>query len=133
MAASDEVPREAIVITKATSCAGTESCRWPPVASPSMASNTHEVLAELFWQRPALAAELLSGPLGVPMPAFVEARVEPAELTDRMPTEWRADGVVALADAAQAPVMGVVVEIQRRRDPAKRLSWPVYVATARAR
>jgi hypothetical protein len=98
-----------------------------------MVSNTHEVLAELFWQRPALAAELLSGPLGVPVPAYAQARLEPAELTDRLPTEWRADGVVALADAAQVPVMGVVVEIQRGRDPAKQWSWPVYVVNARAR
>jgi hypothetical protein len=92
-----------------------------------MVSNTHEVLAELFWQRPALAAELLSGPLGMPVPAFAEAeaRMAPAELTERIPAEWRPEGVVVLTDAADVALMGVVVEIQRRRDPAKRLSWPV--------
>jgi hypothetical protein len=99
----------------------------------AMVSNTHEVLAELFSQRPALAAELLSGPLEVAVPAFAAARVEPAELTERMPTEWRADGVVALTGPAQEVVMGVVVEIQRSPDRGKRLSWPVYVATVRAR
>jgi hypothetical protein len=95
-----------------------------------MVSNTHEVLVELFRQRPVLAAELLSGPLGMAVPAFVEARTASAELTERIPTGWRPDGVVVLTDAADVVVMGVVVEIQRRRDPAKLLSWPVCVATA---
>lgn len=31
------------------------------------------------------------------------------------------------------PVLGVVVEVQLRRDPGKRWSWPVYLATLRAR
>lgn len=34
---------------------------------------------------------------------------------------------------AQRPVFAVVVEVQLGRDPTKRWSWPVYVATLRAR
>jgi hypothetical protein len=73
-------------------------------------SHVHEAIIELFRQRPALAAELLR----------------------TAPTEYRADAVVVLTDN-DVPVSAVVVEVQLRRDPAKRWSWPVYLATLRAR
>lgn len=97
-----------------------------------MPSQLHEALVELFHRRPSLAAELLAGPLGVPTPEYREARLESGELTDLTPTEYRADTVVGLTDGATA-VLAIVVEVQLGRDPAKRWSWPVYLATLRAR
>ena len=98
-----------------------------------MPSSTHEAFIEMFRNRPSLAAELLSGPLGVRLPAYRRARVEPGELTDLVPTEYRADAVVTLTADSDAPVLAVVVEAQLGRDPGKRWSWPVYLATLRAR
>ncbi|NKQ56679.1 hypothetical protein HFP15_27780 [Amycolatopsis sp. K13G38] len=97
-----------------------------------MPSHLHEGLVELFRQRPALAAELLTEQLRAPLPSFEDARLDSCDLTDLTPTEYRADAVVVLT-RAERPVLAVVVEIQLRRDAAKRWSWPVYLATLRAR
>ena len=66
------------------------------------------------------------------MPAYANASVGSSDLTDLAPTEYRADAVVVLTDDDK-PVSAVVVEVQLRRDPAKRWSWPVYLTTLRAR
>lgn len=97
-----------------------------------MPSPLHEALIEFFRHRPALAAELLAGPLGVDVPAFEQARLDSGELTDLAPTEYRADAVVTLT-SKDRPQQAVVVEAQLRRDLRKRRSWPAYVATLHAR
>lgn len=86
----------------------------------------------MFRDRPALAAELLGGPLGIGVPAFHHARLSAADLTDVAPTEYRADAVVTL-DGGRSTVLAVVVEVQLRPDRRKRRSWPAYVATLHAR
>jgi hypothetical protein len=97
-----------------------------------MPSILHEALTQMFRRRPSLAAELLSGPLGLGLPAHQQARLDAGELNDLAPTEYRADVVVALT-GADALVLAVVVEVQLGRDTDKRWSWPVYLATLRAR
>jgi hypothetical protein len=97
-----------------------------------MPSYLHEALAELFRHRPALAAELLAQPFKLDLPDYQQARLESVELSELTPTEYRADAVVTLTGAG-APVLAVVVEVQLARDPDKRWSWPVYLATLRAR
>ncbi|HET8661696.1 MAG TPA: hypothetical protein VFM55_22215 [Micromonosporaceae bacterium] len=97
-----------------------------------MPSHLHEVLIEMFRDRPALVADLLASPLGVALPEFHKARVSAGELTDVMPTEYRADAVITL-DVADTPVFAVVVEVQLRIDARKRYTWPAYVATLHAR
>jgi hypothetical protein len=67
----------------------------------------------------------------VKLPAYSEVRLESAELTDVVPTEYRADLVVLLIDGK--PVLGIVVEVQLNPDPRKQYTWPVYVASLRAR
>jgi hypothetical protein len=94
-------------------------------------SHLHEALLLLFRNRPELAAELLHGALSVQLPAYTEARIESADLTDIQPAEYRADLVVLLYD--QQPVMGVVVEAQLARDEDKPFTWPMYVTGLRAR
>lgn len=86
----------------------------------------------MFRYRPSLAAELLADALGVKVPAHREVRVDAGECTDLSPTEYRADAVVVLT-GGQGPVLAVVVEVQLGRDGDKRWSWPVYLATLRAR
>jgi hypothetical protein len=86
----------------------------------------------MFRDRPALAAELVGGRLNADLPAFDEAQLSSADLTDVGATEYRADAVVTLR-ARASPVLAVVVEIQLKPDKRKRHSWPAYVATLYAR
>lgn len=60
-------------------------------------SNLHEMLVELFRARPSLAAGLLGGVLGVPVPEFGHAQLEATDCTDLAPTEYRADAVVVFS------------------------------------
>jgi hypothetical protein len=97
-----------------------------------MPSHMHEALIELFRHRPSLVAELLTDPLGVDVPPWRDARLDSGELTDLTPTEYRADAVVTLS-TSDKPRLAVVIEVQLGRDPSKRRSWPVYLATLHAR
>jgi hypothetical protein len=96
-----------------------------------MPSYEHEGLIRLFRNRPELAPELLRDALHVELPAYSEARVESADLTDLEPAERHADLVVLLVDGK--PVLGIVLEVQLSPDPKKRRSWPAYVVGLRAR
>ncbi|WP_283133678.1 hypothetical protein [Rhizohabitans arisaemae] len=96
----------------------------------------HEMPIELFRNRPDLAAALLKEPLGVDVPVYAEARIECADFTDVKPTEYRADMVITFresTDPQAQPKLAVIVEVQRREDRQKRLTWPVYLATVRHR
>jgi hypothetical protein len=90
-----------------------------------MPSFEHQGFIELFPHRPELAAELLRDVLRIELPAYTEACVESADLTDIKPAERRADLVVLLA--LGKPVLGIVVEVQLQPDPDKRRRWPAYV------
>src|SRR5437588_5719939 len=95
---------------------------------PSMA---HEILLDLFKNRPSLAPEILAEALGVSLPAYSEARLASIDLTEIQPAEYRADVVVVLLDH-DIPVQVIIVEVQLAVDPRKRFSWPAYVAVSRA-
>jgi hypothetical protein len=96
-----------------------------------MASMQHEGLLLLFRNRPSLAPELLRDSLGLSLPTWSEARVESAELTEVVPTEYRADLVVLLLEGK--PVFAIVVEVQLSRDEDKRKTWPLYLTSLRSR
>jgi hypothetical protein len=95
---------------------------------PSMA---HEILADLFKNRPSLAAEILAEVLGISLPTYTEARLASIDLTEIQPAEYRADVVVVLFDH-DIPVRVIIVEVQLAIDSRKRLSWPAYVTVSRA-
>jgi predicted transposase YdaD len=95
---------------------------------PSMA---HEILVDLFKNRPSLAAEILVEVLGVSLPAYTEARITSADLTEIQPAEYRADIVVLLLQD-DIPVRVVIVEVQLAIDSQKRFSWPAYAMVSRA-
>jgi hypothetical protein len=90
--------------TKRNETRGAESPKTPPKAillalpepceRASMVSMAHEVLVDLFKQRPSLAPELLAEALAVPLPAYAEARIASSDLTEIKPAEYRADLVV---------------------------------------
>ncbi|HEX3131194.1 MAG TPA: hypothetical protein VH394_27915 [Thermoanaerobaculia bacterium] len=96
-----------------------------------MPSIAHEILVDLFKNRPSLAAEILAEVLEVSLPAYTEARLASTDLTEIQPAEYRADIVVLLLDG-DAPVRVIIVEVQLAADSRKRLSWPAYVTVSRA-
>jgi hypothetical protein len=96
-----------------------------------MPSLLHESLVELFRNRPSLAPEVMRDLLGVQIPEYTRAVVRPGELTQVVPTEYRADLVVLLK--RKKPVLAIVVEVQLDRDRDKPWTWPVYIAALRER
>lgn len=95
-----------------------------------MPSAVHEILVELFRQRPQMAAELLREAVSVPLPPFSEARIQSSTFTDLTPPEYRADLVVRLG--GKTPVLGIILEVQLQIAPRKRYSWPHYNSRPRA-
>lgn len=98
-----------------------------------MPSTVHEVLIELFRHRPGLVAEILTSAFAIEMTGWTNAQIMSSDLSELLPTEYRADAVTLLTDADNNPVHAVVVEVQLRRDQRKRRSWPAYVAMLFAR
>ena len=95
-----------------------------------MPTKEHDVLAELFRWRPELAADLVSD-LGVALPDVRGAVPCSESFTDLKTSEYTGDSTVLLE--LDAGMFGVVVEIQRARDDDKPWTWPLYLATFRAR
>lgn len=65
-------------VARETSCPGATGA----LAMPSF---SHEGCVRLFYNRPELAVELLRDVLGVRVPAYTEARVDTADLSDLEP------------------------------------------------
>jgi hypothetical protein len=95
-----------------------------------MPSLEHEELVELFRRDPELAVQLARG-VGVAIPPYSSFRVGPADLTELVPTSYRADVLILLQNGA--PVFVLIVEVQLDRDEDKLFSWPFYATTARAK
>ncbi len=95
-----------------------------------MPSLPHEIPLELFREDPDILSYLLKEVLGVDLPDYQELRVERAEFSRLEPTQYRADLLVTGRDKQQGVVFALVVEVQRRIDPEKLFSWPLYVASA---
>ncbi|HEY0537249.1 MAG TPA: hypothetical protein VGD53_02730 [Actinoallomurus sp.] len=82
-------------------------------------------------ERPALAADLLECVRSDLVPAFSQARLESGDLSEHTPAAYHADALVTFG--GEQRTLAVVVEVQLRPDRRKHLSWPAYLATARAR
>jgi len=91
-----------------------------------MPSMQHEILVELFRNRPSLAAEMLVESFGVALPPYDEASVASENVTQIQPAEYRADLVIKLLNEGKV-VRGNVVEVQLSADPDKRYAWPAYL------
>ncbi|MBZ5712194.1 hypothetical protein [Nannocystis pusilla] len=98
-----------------------------------MASLPHSVLLELLRRAPPVVATLLREGCAAPLPRFAAAQVIEGEFVEVEPAEVHADLVLTLNDGAGVPALAIVVEVQLRRDPAKRWVWPVYLASLRRR
>ena len=98
----------------------------------AMVSMAHEILVDLFKNRPSLAAEILTEVLGVPLPGYTEARLASVDLTEIQPAEYRADVVVLLLLDGNIPVRVIIVEVQLEKSERKRYTWPAYLVVSRA-
>jgi hypothetical protein len=96
-----------------------------------MPSNLHEWLLELYRNRSDSAPELLRK-LDVALPEYDQVRVESPDVNNLKSVEYRADLVLFLSRGSQH-VLGIIVEVQLRRDERKCYAWPAYVANLRAR
>lgn len=93
-----------------------------------MPSREHEAIVQVVHHQPAVVAELIRDVLGVKLPEQRRARMDSNDLSDHTPAERRADAVVILNEASSdAPTLGVIVEVQLRRDDRKWWSWPAYL------
>lgn len=98
-----------------------------------MPSIIHESLVDLFRDSPALAPELISC-AGTELPGRQRTpRLTAAEFADLKADEYRADAVIRLDAGDNTPSDIIIVEVQLKRDVDKRVSWPMYMAGARAR
>ena len=97
-----------------------------------MPSLAHEILVDLFKNRPSLGVELLTEALGVTPPPYTASQLVSIDLTQIHPTEYRADVVTLLLDGG-VPSGVQIVEVQLGIDAAKRYSWPEYATGSRAR
>jgi hypothetical protein len=93
----------------------------------------HELLVDILRERPGLLLSLLSAELDVVLPDGVAGREASASIVELQPAEYRADAVLVFSDAADLPLLAIVLEVQLRVDHEKAYAWPVYVAGVRAR
>jgi hypothetical protein len=61
------------------------------------------------------------------------AQVGSIDLSQVVSTDYRSDALTVLRNQAGEAVVVVIVEVQLQRDEDKLMSWPLYVAAARAR
>lgn len=91
----------------------------------------HELLVQLFRDRPSLAVDLLASAAQLDLRATT-VRHASVDLSQVAPTEYRADDVIVVGEDGDVDRAVVVVEVQLRADERKRLVWPVYISAARA-
>jgi hypothetical protein len=96
-----------------------------------MPSFDHEILVDLFREDGRLAPELLRRCAGITI-EYTSVEHRSIDLSQVVPTEYRADTVAVLHGRDGRLATGVIVEVQRKADRDKRLTWPVYVAALRA-
>lgn len=97
-----------------------------------MLTRQHEMWLELIREQPKFVADLLDCVrTGLAPQELPPARLESGDLSEHAPAAYHADAVVTFGD--QDPALAVIVEVQLRPDRRKHLSWPAYLATARAR
>jgi hypothetical protein len=90
-------------------------------------SIAHEAPLQICDHHPRVIASLLEQLTIDPLPEFDELRMDPADFTQTVAKEYRADRALVFLRNNQ-PVLAVIIEVQRRRDERKRRAWPLYTA-----
>jgi len=97
-----------------------------------MPSGEHESPIALAKLNPGLVTWLLAHLFDVKVPDYHHARAAPTDVRVLVARTYHADGMLLYCDAANQPVIAVVLEVQRRWDPGKRWTWKLYVAQLEA-
>ena len=92
-----------------------------------MPSPRHDAVNELFRDRPELAVEILHELMGVDVPVDAPVQLESNDFNDRPSKDFQPDTVITVGPA-QAPVHGIVVEVQQEKAEGKRRQLPRYAA-----
>ncbi len=92
----------------------------------------HEAFVYLFQNLPELAPLLLRMTKLLSLPPFTSVQIESIDFSEIVPTEYRVDAVAVLKEHDK-PVLAVIIEVQLRKDDKKRLTWPFYQTSARAK
>jgi hypothetical protein len=95
-------------------------------------SQLHEVIVEMFRTRPELARELLEACAGLRL-AYGEWEAASIDLSQAVPSEYRADAVTIVRGVDGKMSAAIVVEVQLGIDGDKAWTWPLYVSALRAR
>ncbi len=98
-----------------------------------MPSALHEILVQLFRERPSLAIDFVAGQLGLPLPVKAGVEILSGEIEQTSAPQHRADTVLLFGGPAREGRLGIVLEVQLTIDSAKRFAWPVYLAGIRAK
>jgi len=93
-----------------------------------MPSAEHETPIALAKLDPDVVAWLLTHVFDFKVPAYHHARSQPADVRVLVPRTYHADGMLLFCDSDDQPVLAVVLEVQRKKDPGKRRTWKLYVA-----
>ena len=96
-----------------------------------MPSLPHEFVVAAFRNRPDMGLDLTNR-LGVKLPKYTAISVADSNLSQVVPTEYRADIVLRLEKNGEV-VASFVVEAQRDTVAVKKYSWPQYLAAERER
>ncbi|GAA0981833.1 hypothetical protein GCM10009555_050630 [Acrocarpospora macrocephala] len=96
-----------------------------------MVSATHEGLIGIATLDPGRTAHALRTLFELSIPSTEDARIISGDITQRAPTEYRADA--AILYGTKSDRLGVIVEVQLHTDQHKRISWPACITSLRAR
>jgi hypothetical protein len=97
-----------------------------------MVSGEHESPIALAKLDPGLMIWLLAHLFDVKVPDYHHARARPTDVQVLVPRTYHADGMLLYCDAADQPVLAVVLEVQRGWNATKRWTWKLYVAQLEA-
>ena len=96
-----------------------------------MPSGEHETPIALAKLDPGVLTWLLAL-FDVKVPEYHHASARPTDVRVVVPRTYHADGMLLFCDAADRPVLAVVLEVQRSPDKGKRWMWKLYVAQLEA-
>jgi hypothetical protein len=97
-----------------------------------MPSAEHESPIALAKLEPDLVAWLLANVFDRKVPDYHHARTKATEVQVLVPRTYHADGMVVFCDLTDRPLLAVVLEVQRGRDPTKLRTWKLYVVQLEA-
>lgn len=97
-----------------------------------MPTAEHESPVALAKLDPGLVAWLLTNVFDVKVPDYHHTRAQATDVRVLVARTYHADSMLLFCDAADQPLLAVVLEIQRGWDSTKRRTWKLYVAQLEA-